>query len=521
MGEPRTVRMIYFLPNDRPFRQDVVDSMKTVMRRLLTFFAEGIEAHGYGDRTFRFETDAPGEPVVHRVDGQYGDSHYIDATLWTVADEIQQEFDLNANIYLIVVDYSQGVIGLGGGNRARGAARISEYVKIGFGMVPSDFGFDLAAHELTHTFGLNWHGFFDYADTLGSPRESIRLSSCSAGFLAAHSYFNPEIPLYPSRGPNIERVSPARYPSGSESVSIRLKVDDPDGHGLHQVLLLVPRSDRGRWYIKACWIPSGKNNLTVEYEYDGVVPSSSLFGLSDQNVHNFKVVAVGTDGGVGTAEFGIAEESPYRITTLKGPPAYVHDVALSPDGSTLAVGSNDRNIVLWDMDTRRQVATMEGHQGGTAAIAFSPNGTNLATGGRSGEILLWDLATREATLLGRHSANVVDMAFSPDGSSLASGGLGDEVKLWDVTTRESLGTVQTPVRDLRSVVYSPDGSTLAAAGLRGPILLFDVFDREEIATLERGRQAYTSVAFSPDSRTLAAASLYKGIVYGTWHLEKR
>ena len=36
VGEPRTVRMIYFLPNDRPFRQEVVDSMKVAIRRVQT-----------------------------------------------------------------------------------------------------------------------------------------------------------------------------------------------------------------------------------------------------------------------------------------------------------------------------------------------------------------------------------------------------------------------------------------------------------------------------------------------------
>ena len=34
VGEPRTVRMIYFLPNDRPFRQEVVDSMKVAIRQI-------------------------------------------------------------------------------------------------------------------------------------------------------------------------------------------------------------------------------------------------------------------------------------------------------------------------------------------------------------------------------------------------------------------------------------------------------------------------------------------------------
>ena len=114
VGEPRTVRMIYFLPNDRPFRQDVVDSMKVTIRQIQTFFAEQMQAHGYGNKTFRFETDAQGEPMVHRVDGQYPDSHYLYDTPGTVFNEIEQAFDLNANIYFIVVDNSANSIGQGG-----------------------------------------------------------------------------------------------------------------------------------------------------------------------------------------------------------------------------------------------------------------------------------------------------------------------------------------------------------------------------------------------------------------------
>ena len=70
-GEPRTVRMIYFLPNDDPYRADEVDGMKSVIRRVQTFYAEQMQARGYGNTTFRFETDAQGEPMVHRVDGRH------------------------------------------------------------------------------------------------------------------------------------------------------------------------------------------------------------------------------------------------------------------------------------------------------------------------------------------------------------------------------------------------------------------------------------------------------------------
>ena len=74
VGPPRTVRMIYFLPNDRPFRASVVDSMKRTVRQVQTFYGEQMQAHGYGYKTFDVETDAQGELIVHRVDGQHPDS---------------------------------------------------------------------------------------------------------------------------------------------------------------------------------------------------------------------------------------------------------------------------------------------------------------------------------------------------------------------------------------------------------------------------------------------------------------
>ena len=75
VGEPRTVRMIYFLPNDRPFRQEVVQKMEDEIRDIQTFFAEQMQAHGYGNKTFRFETDVHDEPLIHRVEGQHPDIH--------------------------------------------------------------------------------------------------------------------------------------------------------------------------------------------------------------------------------------------------------------------------------------------------------------------------------------------------------------------------------------------------------------------------------------------------------------
>ena len=57
VGEPRMVRLIYFLPNDRPYNADVVQKMKDDIHKVQTFYAEQMGAHGFRSTRFRVETD--------------------------------------------------------------------------------------------------------------------------------------------------------------------------------------------------------------------------------------------------------------------------------------------------------------------------------------------------------------------------------------------------------------------------------------------------------------------------------
>ena len=112
-GEPRTVRMIYFTPKGRPYRADIIQQMKDGIRRIQTFYAEQMETHGYGQTTFRVETDSQGEPIVHRVEGRHTNRRYLDETDDTVYAEIGERFDFSANVYLIFIDNSINAINIG------------------------------------------------------------------------------------------------------------------------------------------------------------------------------------------------------------------------------------------------------------------------------------------------------------------------------------------------------------------------------------------------------------------------
>ncbi|NJO61887.1 MAG: hypothetical protein HC836_27690 [Richelia sp. RM2_1_2] len=69
----------------------------------------------------------------------------------------------------------------------------------------------------------------------------------------------------------------------------------------------------------------------------------------------------------------------------------VYSVAFSPDGKTLASGSLDNTIKLWDIGSSKLLTTLSAHQDSVYSVAFSPDGKTLASGSGDNTIKLWNL----------------------------------------------------------------------------------------------------------------------------------
>jgi WD40 repeat protein len=192
---------------------------------------------------------------------------------------------------------------------------------------------------------------------------------------------------------------------------------------------------------------------------------------------------------------------------LTAAPGTVLALAVSPDGSTLAIGGENPSILLRDARTNRLRAILTARAEPVICLAFSPDGKTLASGGFDRLIKLWDVATlsERATLLG-HEGWVNALAFAPDGQTLASAGQDQSVRLWETADGRAIATLPGHVGPVRSVAFTPDGETLASAGADRVVRLWDVASRTPTGAFSGHRGTIRALAYSPDGKTLASAS---------------
>ena len=185
----------------------------------------------------------------------------------------------------------------------------------------------------------------------------------------------------------------------------------------------------------------------------------------------------------------------------------IRRIAYSPDGETLACGTYDKTIVLWNVSEWKKRSVLEGHTNGISSVVFSPDGQVLASGSWSGRIRLWNPHTGEhLKTFKKHASSVSTVLFSPNGQILASTEDDTTIRFWNVATGELLRTIETETNDVYSIDFSPDGTTLVTADDTGQIKFWDVTTgKQKIMPHSKVKGYY--VVLSPDGTTLASVDI--------------
>jgi len=198
------------------------------------------------------------------------------------------------------------------------------------------------------------------------------------------------------------------------------------------------------------------------------------------------------------------------LRTLEDHKDAVSCVAFDPQGATLASGSRDGTVKLWEVQSGKLLRTLE-VRGTSTSVAFDPQGATLASGSYL-DSSLWEARSGKLlrTLEGDWKS-ATSVAFDPQGETLACGTSGGTVTLWEARSGKLLRTLEGHQGWIWSVTFDPQSGTLASSSADNTVKLWEARSGRPLHTLERHQDPVLSVAFDPQSGTLASGSADKTV----------
>jgi WD40 repeat protein len=181
---------------------------------------------------------------------------------------------------------------------------------------------------------------------------------------------------------------------------------------------------------------------------------------------------------------------------------WVYDVAFTPDGRTLATGSKDGKIRVYDTGSGA-VRVLGEHPGGIMAVRFVEDGKALITGGNDGDVRLWPTAGGAARAIGQLDGPIATLDVDAAGVLRAR------------SENEDIGAWQLPQGTQVMRVHDHVALTNVTAGAVSPVAVHDwtvAYPDGRVVRLDHGEptaQAWTlpraarQLAYAHDGRRVA------------------
>jgi WD40 repeat protein len=191
----------------------------------------------------------------------------------------------------------------------------------------------------------------------------------------------------------------------------------------------------------------------------------------------------------------------------------VMSLAVSPDGETVAAGT-DGEIKLLNLETGQEQTTLQtGLDWGIWSLDFEPSGHVLASSYLPG-VIFWDLSTGENlyTYVGEAYGEATNIVlFSSDGRILASKSDSGFIRLWDLESERQIHVQQGHALYTNAMAIAPNSEVLIAGGIDGTLFVWNAKTGVELTTLKASRTAISALAFS-DEGTLFVVADETGVI---------
>jgi len=233
------------------------------------------------------------------------------------------------------------------------------------------------------------------------------------------------------------------------------------------------------------------------------------------------------------------------------PGVVVQDLAINPQGRTLAAACADGAVRVWDctngqlLHQFRKTLRGLGHRGKVNAVVFGPHET-VISGGEDGQVIQWDLADPsyrqrlplnnwqvstlalapdsdtlavacgdgriylvsltqqcQPKVLIHHQAAVTTLAVNAPEKLLVSGGQDRTIRLWSLPAGRLSHTITAPKSAITAVTCHPQDGRIVSGDAQGNVQVWDASQPDQSTLIQRFPNDITALAISPDGQWLA------------------
>ena len=218
--------------------------------------------------------------------------------------------------------------------------------------------------------------------------------------------------------------------------------------------------------------------------------------------NNEKILSVSGDHKfiVMTSEGNLIE----RLSVHQNP---IFCVASSTNSKLAATGSQDKNVVIWNIETHKSKKVLEGHTDTVFSVVFYDNNQKLLSGSADYTIKIW--CTRNlilVTTVKSPGGMIEKIAISPDSKLLICGDRKNLVHVWDWVNLTHVKSFDSHSNWVKSVAFASDGKTFASCSNDCSVRVWNAEELYAEFCIKAHKNTIRSVSFSHDCKFLISAS---------------
>ena len=183
----------------------------------------------------------------------------------------------------------------------------------------------------------------------------------------------------------------------------------------------------------------------------------------------------------------------------------INVLAVSPDASWLACGSDNSAIRMIPLKGTDQSFEMKGHKGEIKSLVFSVDSRQLFSAALDGKVFKWEIAARTYTDVTTGVTQITSVDISYNGNYLAGVRSDGTAVVWDPGKMSDSFSIATAGKRIKVVKFNPDKNILALGDAEGNVELWDVIHRKKISEIKAHNGQINDISFNTKFNQMATA----------------